>query len=152
MKLILVAVGQLKSGPERDLIQIYNKRLRWSLDVHEVVVKRKISGPALKELEGDLILSHIPSSSLVIGLDEKGKSLNSQEFATLLKDHQTHGQGPITFIIGGADGLANKVRDKTHHLISFGHLTWPHMLVRVLLLEQLYRAQQILAGHPYHRE
>lgn len=152
MKISLVAVGHLKGGPEFDLIQTYRKRLRWSLDIHEVVSKKNLSGPLLKEAEADLIRPHLSSSGLIISLDERGKSLTSQDFAKVLQNHQTHGQGLVTFIIGGADGLCQTIRQQSHHLFSFGQLTWPHMLVRVMLLEQLYRAQQILSGHPYHRE
>lgn len=152
MKITLIAVGQLKSGPELDLLQTYIKRLRWSFEIQEVVVKKNLSGPALKLAEADLIRAHLPSSGLIIALDERGKSLKSVDFAQLLKNHQTHGQGPVTFIIGGADGLDDTLRRQAHHLMSFGQLTWPHMLVRVMLLEQIYRAQQILSGHPYHRE
>lgn len=113
--------------------------------------KKNLSGPSLKEAEAELICPLL-SPGLVISLDERGKSLNSPEFAKILQNHQVHGQGPVTFVIGGADGLHDSIRKKSDHLISFGQLTWPHMLVRVLLLEQLYRAQQILSGHPYHRE
>lgn len=152
MKITILAIGQLKSGPELDLIQEYRKRLRWPLILCEIICKKDLRGPALKQAEADLILNHIPERSIVIALDERGKSLKSQEFAKLLEDYQTSSQTDICFIIGGADGLADSIRQRAHHILNFGQLTWPHMLVRVMLLEQLYRAQQIIAGHPYHRD
>lgn len=152
MKISIVAVGQLRSGPEWELIQTYKKRLRWHIDIHEVVCKKNLSGTPLKEAEADLIRPHLAQTGLLIALDETGKSLPSPEFAQILHTHQTHGQGLVSFIIGGAHGLADSLRLQAHHVISFGRLTWPHMLVRAMLVEQLYRAQQILSGHPYHKE
>jgi 23S rRNA (pseudouridine1915-N3)-methyltransferase len=152
MKITILAIGQLKSGPELSLIQEYRKRLHWPLILREIVCKKDLRGPALKQAETELLLDHIPKKSIVMTLDERGKALKSQEFAKLLANYQTSSQADICFIIGGADGLADVIRQKAQHVLSFGQLTWPHMLVRVMLLEQLYRAQQIIAGHPYHRD
>jgi 23S rRNA (pseudouridine1915-N3)-methyltransferase len=85
-------------------------------------------------------------------MDERGKSLPSLKFADKIRDLQNQGRSHIQFIIGGADGLGDDIRKRADLLLSFGAQTWPHMLARVMLLEQIYRCQQILSGHPYHRE
>ena len=91
-------------------------------------------------------------TGLIVALDERGETLSSPEFAIKISGWQNQAPGnEITFLIGGADGFDNEVRKKAKFLMSFGKQTWPHMLVRVMLLEQIYRAQQITAGHPYHR-
>lgn len=152
MKLLLAAVGHLKSGPEKTLCDQYQQRLTWPFAVKEVVCKKSLSGEALKQAEADLLLQVIPVDSAVIALDERGESLTSQQFAKMIAQFQENSTKTLTFTIGGADGLSAKMRDRSSRLISFGQLTWPHMLVRVMLIEQLYRSQQILANHPYHRQ
>lgn len=139
----LLAVGSLKSGSEFDLIQKYQKRLK-SLSIIEV----KASDP-----EGEALTfeKHLKPSDFIIALDERGKDMGSQALATtLLKASQEYKR--IVFIIGGADGLTEELRKRAHLLLSFGKLTWPHMLVRVMACEQIYRIHTILNDHPYHRE
>lgn len=113
----------------------------------------------LIELEGrntkaeqEKILSKIDPAATVIVMDERGKTLSSREFAKELNDLQVGGHSHLQFIIGGADGLNDDIRKKARLLLSFGRATWPHILLRVMLIEQIYRAFQILAGHPYHRD
>ncbi|MEC8154258.1 MAG: 23S rRNA (pseudouridine(1915)-N(3))-methyltransferase RlmH, partial [Pseudomonadota bacterium] len=103
-----------------------------------------------KAREGTDLLAALPGSSFVIALDERGEDMTSPDFARLLGDRLDQGQS-LSFIIGGADGLSDDVRECADRLIRFGRLTWPHQLVRGLLLEQIYRAETILLGHPYHR-
>ena len=105
----------------------------------------------IKILEGELLLQAIDPDSIVIGLDERGTSLTSPEFANVFEHYRNEGIKSLTFLIGGADGLSDAVRSRCQRLLSFGRMTWPHLLVRGLLVEQIYRAQQILSGHPYHR-
>ena len=142
----LSVIGKLKDPALKTLYNEYKKRLDWKLDVHE------FEGKASPLTEGNLLLSSLPSSTFIIILDEKGENLKSEEFATLLKTIQIHHQGKVAFIIGGADGLSEEVKAKAQKSLSFGRMTWPHLFVRVMFMEQLYRAQQILKGHPYHRQ
>ena len=88
---------------------------------------------------------------MVIALDERGKTLTSQNFSSLIGRYRDETGGTIQFILGGSDGLTDQVRSRSDLMLSFGKQTWPHLLARIMLLEQIYRAQQILAGHPYHR-
>ena len=106
----------------------------------------------MAELEAEKIKKHISEHAFVIVLDEKGNGLRSLDFAKTLENFQHTGETHIQFIIGGADGLTDEIKGRANLLLSFGQQTWPHMLARVMLLEQIYRAQQILNNHPYHRE
>jgi 23S rRNA (pseudouridine1915-N3)-methyltransferase len=156
MKLRIVAVGRAKAGPEKTLLETYAKRLTWPLSVEEVEEKRPLSGEALKTREAELLLAAVDGKKaaqrVVIALDEHGKSMGSRDFAKRIGQLKDQGVGEIVFLIGGADGHGKAVLDRADLKLSLGALTWPHMLVRALLAEQLYRAQQILAGHPYHRD
>lgn len=151
IKIDVIVIGRLRKGPYYDLIQEYQKRTRWPLTVYEL--ESKYTEPA--HIQGDearRITEHIKDSAFVIVLDERGDGLRSLDFAKTLEKLQNNGNDHIQFIIGGADGLTDDLRNRANLLLSFGQQTWPHMLARVMLLEQIYRAQQILSGHPYHRE
>ena len=145
MKFHILAIGHLKQGPEKDLLEQYRKRITWPLTIIEL-------NPRKPSDTSSLILENIPDSSAVIALDERGKNLNSLEFSGLIQNYLDSGVKNLSFLIGGADGFEETIRSKADHLISFGRLTWPHMVVRALLVEQLYRSQQIINRHPYHRE
>ncbi len=151
MRLEILAIGRARAGPERDLYESYAKRITWPVRLHELEEKRPLPPAELKEREGQLILSAIPRDSVVLALDERGKNSTSEEFARLIAEIRDEGRACAVFVIGGAEGLSVPVRDRADLLISFGRQTWPHMLARAMLMEQIYRAQQILAGHPYHR-
>jgi len=151
MRLHIVAVGKLKAGPHLALARHYAERLAWPLAVREVEEKRPLPAAELKEREGALLLAAVPAGAVLIALDEHGRSLTSPAFAQKLAQWRDGGITDLAFVIGGADGLADQVRQKARLVLSLGAMTWPHLLVRGMLLEQLYRAQQILAGHPYHR-
>lgn len=146
----LIAVGRLRSGPLLDLFETYTHRLKWRLDLLEIDLRGE-SGPHVQARENDEILGRLLPDAPLFALDERGKSLPSPAFARLVGDLFDQGQTTLQFVIGGADGLTDSVRERARTLLSFGHMTWPHMLARVMLAEQLYRAQQILSGHPYHR-
>jgi len=150
-KIDLIAVGKVKKGPWNDLIDDYSKRLKWNVSVIEVESKYSDS-KTQQEHEQRLILSKLDDSSFVIVLDERGDGLRSLDFSQTMGKLRDTGIDKITFLIGGAEGFTDEIRDKANMLLSFGQQTWPHVMVRVMLLEQIYRAQQILAGHPYHRE
>jgi len=151
MKLTLLCVGNLKAGPEKALLDQYRTRLSWPLEIREVICRKTGTPDQIKGWEGELLLQAIDPDSIVMGLDERGASFTSPEFAKILENYRHEGTKSMTFLIGGADGLSDPVRNRCQRLISFGRMTWPHLLVRGLLVEQLYRAQQILSGHPYHR-
>jgi 23S rRNA (pseudouridine1915-N3)-methyltransferase len=151
MRLTIIAVGRHKAGPLKALQEFYAERIRWPLTIREVEERRKLPPAELKAREGDLILDALPKDAALIALDGRGKGLASSEFAERIKKYRD-ADASIAFVIGGADGLADAVLGQAKLTLSLGAMTWPHLLVRGMLLEQLYRAQQILAGHPYHRE
>lgn len=155
MRLHLCAVGRLRSGPERVLVDDYLQRFDRTgralglgpAAEHEVEDKR---GGGM-EAEGDLLARAVPAGALLAVLDERGRVLPSPEFAAQLARWRDGGRQDVAFVIGGADGIAPALRDRADFALSFGAMVWPHMLVRVMLAEQLYRAATILAGGPYHR-
>lgn len=155
MRLHLCAVGRLRAGPERDLVDDYLQRLDRTgrplglgpATEHEVEDK-KGGGMAA---EAVLLARAIPEGAALCILDERGKTLSSPEFAQALASWRDAGRQDAAFVIGGADGVDPSLRAKADLQISFGRMVWPHMLVRVMLAEQLYRAATILAGSPYHR-
>ncbi len=104
------------------------------------------------EAEADLLRKASAGAGVLVALDERGKTLTSPEFAAQLGKWRDAGQPEVCFLIGGADGLSPALRDEADVKLSFGKMVWPHMLARVMLTEQLYRAASILAGSPYHRE
>lgn len=159
MKLRILAVGRAKAGPEAALVAEYQKRLHWPLVIEEVEEKRPLSGAELKAREGVLLQAAIDRAAaksggrpVLVALDERGKALGSRDFAVRLKSWEDRGAPEILFLLGGADGLAPDLRDQADFVLSLGQMTWPHLLARAMLVEQIYRAQQILAGHPYHRD
>ncbi len=151
MRLWLAAVGGARSDPARALYEDYASRLNWPLTLREVEVKKRLSPDALKRQEAELLLAAIPAQATIIALDERGVALSSADFARRVGVWRDSGVGDLAFLIGGADGHDEEVRRRAAFLMAFGPMTWPHMMVRGMLTEQLYRAQQILAGHPYHR-
>jgi 23S rRNA (pseudouridine1915-N3)-methyltransferase len=159
MRVIVAAVGRLRDGPEHELVERYSKRAgqigpRVGFQSTEVVEIRESRAKDLgkRMIEESIALANvIPDKAVSILLDERGKSLDSAAFAALLARWRDDGRPAAVFIIGGDDGLAPSLRDKSILQLSFGGATWPHQLVRGMLLEQIYRALTILSGHPYHR-
>jgi 23S rRNA (pseudouridine1915-N3)-methyltransferase len=163
MRLLLIAVGRLRPGPARELFAEYNGRLRPPLELIEVEERRPLAGPELMRREGELLLNQLkrrhgkrdPGTSgrvpVLVALDEHGEALDTLGFARRYAAWRERAAEEVAFLIGGADGLAPEVKEAADLTLSLGPMTWPHLLVRGLLAEQLYRAQQILAGHPYHR-
>lgn len=160
MRVEIIAVGRMKPGAEKDLFDRFVKRFDGlgrgqglgPLSLIEVEEKRALSRLELAQREGDKILAALPQEAKLIALDERGKALDSAQFAKTLQNWRDEGTQNTVFVIGGAGGLSDAVRARANLSISFGQLTWPHMLTRAMLAEQLYRATTILAGHPYHRE
>ena len=139
MLLHIIARGKIGRGPEADLVERYLKRIDWPTRLTELPDRGKETPP-------------VPANSISVVLDERGKTLPSSEFATLLEKWRDGGKREARFLIGAADGHAEEQRRTADLLLSFGAATWPHLLVRAMLAEQLFRATSILANHPYHRE
>jgi 23S rRNA (pseudouridine1915-N3)-methyltransferase len=155
MKFRILAVGRMKAGPERALFEHYAARVRPAIALSEVEEKRPLSTAALKAREAELLLAALDETKgkrAVVALDEHGKTFASRDFARRLQRFEEDGAQEIAFLVGGADGHGDAVLKRADLKLSLGTMTWPHMLVRGMLAEQLYRAQQILAGHPYHRD
>jgi 23S rRNA (pseudouridine1915-N3)-methyltransferase len=151
MRLSIVAVGRQKHGPLKELERHYAERITYPLSLREVEERRKLSPPELKAREAALLLEAVPKGATLIALDARGVMLSSTAFAQRLGAWRDAGTD-LAFLIGGADGFADRVMEKAQFVLSLGTMTWPHLLARGMLLEQIYRAEQILAGHPYHRE
>lgn len=160
MDLAIRAIGRLKStDPKSLLIEDYLTRINRSarplgfkgvrLDVHEG--PRQMNGEALMRHESDWLSSGTTNTDFVVAMDERGKDHDSQTFTTLLETQRDNGTSRMVFLIGGADGHTDMIRQRAQLTMRFGKATWPHMLARVMLCEQLYRAMTILSGHPYHR-
>ena len=159
MRLIIAAVGRLKDGPERALLERYRDRFadlgkRLGLAPaawHELAESRAATATKRCTEEGAALLKLARDAETIIALDERGKALTSPAFAGLLGKIRDDGTGTLAILVGGPDGLAPAVREAVHVKLSFGAITLPHGLARIVLAEQLYRAATILAGHPYHR-
>jgi|SRR6185437_2921294 len=158
MRIIVAAIGRLK-GPESELCERYRKRaaqigrglgLR-AVDIVEIKESRA-DDAGKRMLEESIALANIiPQDAVVVLLDARGQNLDSAALAAQLAKWRSSDKPAAVFMIGGADGLSPSLADKAHLRLSLGAATWPHQLVRVMLLEQLYRATTILSGHPYHR-
>jgi 23S rRNA (pseudouridine1915-N3)-methyltransferase len=151
MRFLILAVGRQKAGPLKELEQLYSGRITLPLVIREVEERRKLTPAELKAREAELVLEAVPKGALIVALDGRGEAFSSAAFAQRIASWREAGND-VAFIIGGADGLAESVLQKAKLVLSLGLMTWPHLLARSMLLEQIYRAQQILSGHPYHRE
>ena len=150
MRLLILAVGRQRAGPFKDIERLYAERITIQLELREIEERRKLSPAEMKAREGALLSAAVPKGATVVALDGRGTQLSSADFAKRF-DAWRQSSSDIAFVIGGAEGLADTVLKRASLVLSLGAMTWPHLLVRGMLLEQIYRAQQILAGHPYHR-
>jgi 23S rRNA (pseudouridine1915-N3)-methyltransferase len=159
MRVMIAAIGRLKAGPERELAARYLKRAMQTgravgltgFEVVEIRESRADNAERRMLEESIAIASIIPERAVTVLLDETGESLPSAAFAGRLQAWRAEDRPGVVFVIGGADGLAPALKDKSNLTMGFGAATWPHQMVRVMLLEQIYRAVTILSGHPYHR-
>jgi 23S rRNA (pseudouridine1915-N3)-methyltransferase len=159
MRLIVISIGRLKQGPERELAERYRERFDdmgrklgfRGLEVHEIPESRARDAATRIAEEATAISAVIPEKSVLVALDERGENIDSAAFARHLGRWRDDQATNTIFAIGGADGLSPDLRRKAKLRMAFGSATWPHQMVRVMLLEQIYRAATILAGHPYHR-
>jgi len=151
VRLHVISVGRWKAGPLKAAFEEYAERLGGDLVLREVEPRRRAEGAGLRRLEGELLAAAVPPGAAVAALDPRGRTVSSEDLAERLGSWRDAGRADAAFLIGGADGLDPAVRDRADLVIALGAMTWPHLLVRVMLAEQLYRARTILAGHPYHR-
>jgi 23S rRNA (pseudouridine1915-N3)-methyltransferase len=159
MRILIAAIGRLKQGPERELAERFRKRAAdagrgvglQAFDVVEIRESRADNVERRMLEESIAIANIIPERAITVILDERGENVSSASFAGHLQAWRTENRPAVVFIVGGADGLAPALRDKATLAVAFGAATWPHQLVRIMLLEQLYRGVTILSGHPYHR-
>ncbi|MGZ3620775.1 MAG: 23S rRNA (pseudouridine(1915)-N(3))-methyltransferase RlmH [Candidatus Binataceae bacterium] len=159
MRIVVISIGRLKQGPERELTERYRTRFEdigrklgfRGLEIHEIPESRARDAATRITEESAAISGAIPAKSVLVALDERGDNLDSATFARHLGRWRDESVANTIFVIGGADGLSPDLRRKAKLSIAFGSATWPHQMVRVMLLEQVYRAATILAGHPYHR-
>lgn len=151
VQLVIAAIGKARRGPEDDLAKHYEARLPWKL---KLVSSEPTAATTAQrqEKEAQWLLENTATCGVRIALDERGETLSSREFAALLEKYQTQARLPVGILIGGPDGLNDTARGACEKLISFGRMTWPHLLVRGMLMEQLYRAHSIHQNHPYHRD
>ncbi len=159
MRVALLAIGRMKQGPERELVARYldraiasGKTLGLSGFAVTELTESRAGSAASRKLEEAKGLTAQLSGGVVVALDERGKTLGSEDFAKRLSRWRDDGKPAVSFVIGGADGLEPGFARAADLTLSFSPLTWPHQLVRIMLAEQLYRATTILSGHPYHRE
>jgi 23S rRNA (pseudouridine1915-N3)-methyltransferase len=159
MRITVAAIGRLRDGPERELTERYLKRAaqlgrRIGLrDVELIEIRESRAQDVVRRMEEEsiAIANAIPDKAAIVLLDEHGDNLDSAMIATQLGKWRDAGRPAAMFVIGGDDGLAPSLRDRATLKLALGAATWPHPLVRAMLLEQIYRAVTILAGHPYHR-
>jgi len=159
MRLLVAAVGRLKSGAERDLAERYRDRAAKSgravgiRDVEIVEIKdSRVPELGKRVLEETIAVANIiPEGAVTVVLDGHGENLDSASIAGEIRAWRDSGRETVVFVIGGADGLGEEIKQRANLRLAFGAATWPHQLVRTMLLEQIYRAVTILAGHPYHR-
>ncbi len=161
MRIVVAAVGRSRAGkggaPEQTFFDDYARRLvargpaGLTLELREVEEKRKLPTETRRASEADLLLAQIPKGAARVALDGRGKTLSSEDFARRLRGWSDDGVADLAFVIGGADGLDRRIIEGAALVLSLGAMTWPHLLVRAMLAEQIYRAQSILLGHPYHR-
>jgi 23S rRNA (pseudouridine1915-N3)-methyltransferase len=136
----------------KELQAHYAARILPPPEIVELDVKQRLPPTVMKTREAELMLTALPSGATLVALDEHGGTWSSREFAERIAGWRDRGVSDLAFAIGGAEGLGGAVLNRASATLSLGPMTWPHLLVRGMLLEQLYRAQQILAGHPYHRD
>ncbi|MFO1102528.1 MAG: 23S rRNA (pseudouridine(1915)-N(3))-methyltransferase RlmH [Methylocystis sp.] len=158
MKLGLICIGRLKAGPERELYARYAERIGAfrrlgleGLDLREIDESKAAAAAERASREGAGLLAALPPESRLAAFDERGRAITSAAFAQFLADERDRGRKALWFAIGGAEGLDESVRARASAVFSFGAMTLPHQLARILAAEQIYRAMTILSGQPYHR-
>lgn len=153
MKLTIISPGKFSDNSQKQIFYEYAKRLRWKIELKELNIKVSTSMnlEQIKIFEANQISKNLSSSSYIIALDEKGSQITSIDFADLIKTASKISSN-IDLVIGGAYGLSEEIKKRSNYQLSLGKMTYPHLMVRMLLIEQIYRAQTIIDGHPYHKQ
>lgn len=152
MKITIAAIGRNKnSSATKALFSEYIKRTPWDVKLIELEEKKNLPPEILADKEAQMLLNSVAGANKIIALDERGKNLSSPELASKIEGWQNSGDSHIAFLIGGAAGHGLEVRQRADLLLSMGKLTWPHMMARAMLAEQVYRCHTIISGHPYHK-
>ena len=153
MKITILSIGKFDKSPYRELFEYYLKRLKWKIELKEIEFKntKSYEESKIKNEEGALLLKNLHNFSKIIVLDERGKQFSSPEFANILENFNVAGDSNIAFVIGGAFGLSEEVKNKADILFSISKMTLPHLMVRGFLIEKIYRASTIISNHPYHK-
>ena len=154
MRIVIAAVGRAggaRAGPEGALYRHYAGRISFPLTLKEVAAKGKLQPAQARRREGALLLAAVPDGATAVALDAGGKAMTSAQLARRIETWRDAAVKDLAFLIGGAGGLDRRLLEGAHLVLSLGPMTWPHLLVRGMLAEQIYRAQCILEGHPYHR-
>jgi len=152
MKITIISIGKFaKNDPNLEIFLKYQKRLPWKLTLKELEVKGNLQNEVLKIKEAELLCANVPSAAKIIALDEKGKTFSSPQFAETIQNFANFGNSNLAFIIGGAGGLSEGLKLKADLVLSFSQMTFPHLMIRSFLAEQIYRAYTIINHHPYHR-
>ena len=151
MRITIAGAGKFRRGPERALYETFAERLSWPIQLKEFEDGAKLGTQERRSKEAERLISAVPDGAILIALDETGTALSSRAFATRIGRWRDDGIADLAFIIGGAEGLDRALIKRASLVLSLGPMTWPHLMVRAMLAEQLYRAEAILRGHPYHR-
>lgn len=153
IKFQINAIGKLKKSPTLELIEGYKNRVRSQIKINQLDFKKSqyMSEDSIKKTEAELLLSEIPKNSCLVSMDETGDLLTSHEFARFIEQKTNEGYSSFVFFIGGADGLHSSVKKQSDRVISLGRITLPHMLARLILVEQIYRIEKIMDNHPYDK-
>ena len=152
MRITILAVGKIRHSIFSQLYEHYASRLRWEVILHEIEPLSQKNPHQRRKDEAIRLLALVPDNAQIVTLDESGKVISSRELASWMGRQIEEGIKDICLIIGGAQGLESNILLKSHLIIALGRATWPHLLVRGMIAEQLYRIQQILSGHPYHKD
>ncbi|MEM7616886.1 MAG: 23S rRNA (pseudouridine(1915)-N(3))-methyltransferase RlmH [Pseudomonadota bacterium] len=151
MQINIIAIGKITDKSLIEIYQSYYKKINYSVNLRELIVKKSFSNSKQKQIyESNKLLESTEKNSYKIALDERGKIISSVDFADIILDKQNNAIN-IDLLIGGADGHSKELQNNADMLLSFGRMTWPHKLARIMLIEQIYRAQTITQGHPYHK-
>ena len=152
MRVNILAIGKNRQGVFRELYDFYVKRIQWDIQLIEFETQKTQNWKKQRLEETKKLVSSVPKGSPVIILDETGKLVSSKEFSGWIGEQLDNGARNISFLIGGSYGLDPSAINSSDLVFSFGRVTWPHLMIRGMVAEQLYRAQQILKNHPYHRD
>ena len=157
MRIMIAAIGRFgasrgKVGAEKSLFEGYARRLSFPFTLKEVEEKKPLTPELLKKAEAEKLRASMPAGAITVALDSRGKTMGSEPFAQRLQGWRDEGVSDLVFLIGGAEGFDKSITDQANLVLGLGPMTWPHMLARVMLIEQIYRAQCIMTGHPYHRD